>query len=124
MIQIGMGFPKTWTVMIPLRLLLGVLEAGFFPGCVYLLSMLSPPCSVCVPRLCPIRYLVCQIRCPEAIFCLLPDRIRGLGLCQYFGVRSHADGWPGRPRGLALDLHHAGSGKTVPWLQQHFPKLI
>lgn len=24
--------------MIPLRLILGVLEAGFFPGCVYLIS--------------------------------------------------------------------------------------
>jgi MFS family permease len=33
-----MGFPKTWTVLIPLRMLLGLLEAGFFPGCVYLLS--------------------------------------------------------------------------------------
>ena len=37
--QIGMGFPKRWTVMIPLRMLLGLLEAGFFPGCVYLLSI-------------------------------------------------------------------------------------
>lgn len=33
-----MGFPDTWTVLIPLRMLLGLLEAGFFPGCVYLLS--------------------------------------------------------------------------------------
>lgn len=37
--QIGMGFPKTWETMIPLRMLLGLLEAGFFPGCVYLLSI-------------------------------------------------------------------------------------
>lgn len=37
-VMIGMGFPNSWTVMIPLRMLLGLLEAGFFPGCVYLLS--------------------------------------------------------------------------------------
>jgi hypothetical protein len=56
-VEIGFGFPKTWTEMIGepsllrslaryiatnpspgLRLILGVLEAGFFPGCVYLIS--------------------------------------------------------------------------------------
>lgn len=36
--QIGFGFPQNWVAMIPLRLILGVLEAGFFPGCVYLIS--------------------------------------------------------------------------------------
>jgi len=34
-----MGFPKKWEIMIPLRMLLGLFEAGFFPGCVYLLSI-------------------------------------------------------------------------------------
>ena len=28
----GFGFPKTWTPLIGLRLLLGIFEAGFFPG--------------------------------------------------------------------------------------------
>ncbi|KAK5210908.1 hypothetical protein LTR41_003520 [Exophiala xenobiotica] len=37
-LHIGFGFPNTWGPMIPLRLILGVLEAGFFPGCVYLIS--------------------------------------------------------------------------------------
>ncbi|OBT71317.1 hypothetical protein VF21_09122 [Pseudogymnoascus sp. 05NY08] len=36
--DICFGFPKTWVPLIPLRLLLGVFEAGFFPGCVYLIS--------------------------------------------------------------------------------------
>lgn len=31
-VQIGFGFPQTWTALLGLRLLLGVLEAGFFPG--------------------------------------------------------------------------------------------
>ncbi|OAA54557.1 Major facilitator superfamily domain, general substrate transporter [Niveomyces insectorum RCEF 264] len=37
-VMIGMGFIKSWTVMTGLRVILGVLESGFFPGCVYLLS--------------------------------------------------------------------------------------
>ncbi|KAK3321595.1 general substrate transporter [Apodospora peruviana] len=36
--MIGMGFVKNWTAMAGLRILLGILEAGFFPSCVYLLS--------------------------------------------------------------------------------------
>ena len=40
--MMGMGFVKTWTQLIPLRLLLGIWEAGFFPGCAYLLSCWYP----------------------------------------------------------------------------------
>ncbi|KAL2135157.1 hypothetical protein VTI74DRAFT_9588 [Chaetomium olivicolor] len=36
--MIGMGFVKKWDQMAGLRVILGVLEAGFFPSCVYLLS--------------------------------------------------------------------------------------
>ncbi|KJF61342.1 phthalate transporter [Coccidioides immitis RS] len=35
---IGLGFAKNWTTVVGLRLVLGILEAGYFPGCVYLLS--------------------------------------------------------------------------------------
>ncbi|TKX20120.1 MFS transporter-like protein 139 [Elsinoe australis] len=41
-VMIGMGFVKKWDQLIPLRLLLGVFEAGFFPGCAYLLSCWYP----------------------------------------------------------------------------------
>ncbi|KAJ5468738.1 Major facilitator superfamily domaingeneral substrate transporter [Penicillium sp. IBT 31633x] len=37
-IMIGMGFVKDWKQMVGARILLGALEAGYFPGCVYLLS--------------------------------------------------------------------------------------
>jgi MFS family permease len=37
-IMIGMGFLKNWQSMAALRVVLGILEAGFFPGSVYLLS--------------------------------------------------------------------------------------
>ncbi|KAL8988717.1 MAG: hypothetical protein Q9177_002254 [Variospora cf. flavescens] len=36
--MIGFGFVKDWTALVGLRALLGVLESGFFPGVVYLLS--------------------------------------------------------------------------------------
>lgn len=36
--MIGMGFAQTYQALAGLRVLLGVLEAGFFPSCVYLLS--------------------------------------------------------------------------------------
>ena len=35
---IGFGFAQSWTTLVALRLILGILEAGYFPGCVYLLS--------------------------------------------------------------------------------------
>jgi len=37
-VMIGMGFVKDWESLAALRVVLGILEAGFFPGCVYLLS--------------------------------------------------------------------------------------
>ncbi|KAK3486664.1 major facilitator superfamily domain-containing protein [Neurospora hispaniola] len=37
-VMIGMGFVKSWEQLAALRVVLGVLEAGFFPSCVYLLS--------------------------------------------------------------------------------------
>lgn len=40
-----MGFSKNWGQMVGLRVLLGVLEAGYFPGCVYLLSCWYPRCK-------------------------------------------------------------------------------
>jgi MFS family permease len=40
--MIGFGFVNDWTVMLGLRVILGVLEAGFFPGCAYLLSTWYP----------------------------------------------------------------------------------
>jgi len=37
-VMIGMGFADSYGTMSALRVILGVLEAGFFPSCVYLLS--------------------------------------------------------------------------------------
>jgi len=37
-VMIGMGFADSYGTMAALRVVLGLLEAGFFPSCVYLLS--------------------------------------------------------------------------------------
>jgi sugar phosphate permease len=43
---LGMGFVKVWSQLIPLRLLLGVFEAGCFPGCAYLVCLNTfPTCN-------------------------------------------------------------------------------
>ncbi|KAE8454444.1 hypothetical protein EG329_000066 [Mollisiaceae sp. DMI_Dod_QoI] len=40
--MIGFGFVKNWQTMAVLRVILGGLEAGFYPGCIYLLSTWYP----------------------------------------------------------------------------------
>jgi MFS family permease len=40
--MIGFGFVPDWETILGLRIILGVLEAGFFPGCAYLLSTWYP----------------------------------------------------------------------------------
>ncbi|KAH7398869.1 major facilitator superfamily domain-containing protein [Phaeosphaeria sp. MPI-PUGE-AT-0046c] len=38
LVIVGFGFTNNWRGLIPLRLVLGLLESGYFPGCLYLLS--------------------------------------------------------------------------------------
>lgn len=49
--MIGMGFMTNWEQMVGLRLVLGILEAGFFPSCVYLLSTWYTRCEFPTPPL-------------------------------------------------------------------------
>lgn len=42
---IGFGFTKNWAGLVPLRLVLGLLESGYFPGCLYLLSCWYTKCE-------------------------------------------------------------------------------
>jgi hypothetical protein len=52
----GTGFVKNWGQLVGLRVLLGVLEAGYFPGCVYLLSCWYTRCKVSCPTLERVNY--------------------------------------------------------------------
>ena len=36
--MIGMGFVKTWQQLAAMRAMLGLFEAGFFPGCIFLVQ--------------------------------------------------------------------------------------
>ena len=42
----GFGFVHDWVVLIPLRILLGILEAGLFPGVIYVLSLWYTRCML------------------------------------------------------------------------------
>jgi MFS family permease len=48
--MIGMAFVNDWETMAGMRVLLGVLEAGFFPSCVYLLSTWYTRCKSPLPK--------------------------------------------------------------------------
>lgn len=50
---IGFGFSKSWVILVVLRLILGVLEAGYFPGCVYLLSTWYTRCKITLTKPAP-----------------------------------------------------------------------
>lgn len=41
-VMMGFGFVQNWVALVPLRLVLGAIEGGFFPGCAYLLSCWYP----------------------------------------------------------------------------------
>lgn len=43
--MIGMGFVNSYSQLAGMRVLLGFLEAGFFPSCVYLLSTWYTRCK-------------------------------------------------------------------------------
>lgn len=38
-VTVGMGLTRTFHGLVACRFLLGLFEAGFFPGCAYLISM-------------------------------------------------------------------------------------
>jgi len=81
--MIGFGFCPDWSTMMGLRVILGVLEAGFFPGCAYLLSTWYP------------RY---DLQKRNAVFYLIGSMasafsgILAYGLMQMAGLRDLA-GW-------------------------------
>jgi len=45
-ITIGMGCTQSFAGLVVCRLLIGFFEAGFFPGCIYLISMCE---FICLP---------------------------------------------------------------------------
>ncbi|KAE9369927.1 MFS general substrate transporter [Stipitochalara longipes BDJ] len=81
--MIGFGFVQRWDQMLGLRVILGVFEAGYFPGCVYLLST---------------WYTRYELQKRNAVFFLIGSMANGLsgilayGLIQMGGL-GHLSGW-------------------------------
>ena len=50
-LTIGAGFSPNWETLLGVRLILGVLEAGFFPSCVYIISAWYTRCMCSSLRL-------------------------------------------------------------------------
>lgn len=88
-VMIGMGFVHNWRTLAGLRVILGIFEAGFFPGSVYLLSTWY------------IRYEV-----QKTIFCFLYDWVSCFCLCWHTSIWRHANGWHQGIPWLEMDLHH------------------
>ena len=105
--QKGFGFVKVWTQLLGLRLLLGLFEAGFFPGCVYLLSTWYSRCKQLVFS---IRAKAAKLtfgrRSAETLLCVLSHRKPGDCGLWYTGLWFHADERPEWLDWLALDFHY------------------
>jgi MFS family permease len=92
-VMIGMGFSDSYGTLAALRVVLGVLEAGFFPSCVYLLSTWCT-CTTASALLPQNADTFCRhsVRHRQAILMLLHSRQLGLGVRWYSGLRTNAIG--------------------------------
>jgi MFS family permease len=83
LVVLGMGYSRSWTTMIALRILLGVFESCFFPSAIFLVSM---------------WYIRREVAKRNAFFYLVGNSVGGFGgvlaygLMQMEGVQGHA-GW-------------------------------
>lgn len=100
---VGFGFSNNWTTLLALRLVLGCLEAGYFPGSVYLLSTWYTRCK-CVdvePEQWTRTHSIARRDC-FALLLVLPDRCHLFFFGRHPRIRAHADEWSSGNRGLAM----------------------
>ncbi|THX26171.1 retrograde regulation protein 2 [Aureobasidium pullulans] len=102
--MIGMAFVKTWTQLIPLRILLGIFEAGFFPGCAYLLSCWYP--RYMLQKRNAVFYLIGSLSSAfSGILAYGFSQMAGLGVGDGLGAHYGPDKLhPTRPRGIGPGL--------------------
>jgi hypothetical protein len=117
-VMIGMGFADSYGAMAGLRVLLGVLEAGFFPSCVYLLSTWCKDSIIFNNRRDTDHFFRYPVRHWKAVLVLLHLGQFGFCLCRYPCIWTDAaEGTRGSER-LALDLHHRRSAHLLPWYRR------
>lgn len=103
-VMVGMGFVKDWESLAALRIVLGILEAGFFPSCVYLLSTWYTRYDVGK------RYSVFYILGSLASACagILAYGVSfspGCSEVKLMNNLAHATEWSRRTYWMAMDLH-------------------
>lgn len=93
-VMVGFGFVKEWTTLLPLRLLLGIFEAGEFiiAPLQQTIRLHYSPRVLPGMRLPPF-YMVPALRTTEAERCVLLDRVHVVSILWYTGVRSNEDEW-------------------------------
>ena len=97
--MIAFGFVKTWVALIPLRLILGVFEAGFFPGCAYLLSCWYP------------RY---ELQKRNAVFYLIGSMASAFSGILAFGMSQLAGHGSGMPEWMGIHYGPTKEDPTIP----------
>lgn len=99
-----MSFVKTWTQLIPLRIILGIFEAGFFPGCAYLLSTWYP--RYMLQKRNAVFYLIGSLSSAfSGILAYGFSQMAGLGVGDGLGAHYGPDKLhPTRPKGIAPGL--------------------
>lgn len=117
-VMIGMGFAKDWQSLAALRVVLGILEAGFFPSCVYLMSTWYTRYDIGK------RYSVFYILGSLASACA---GILAYGLMQLNG-KEGLTGWrwyvftyvifSSQGTDKFQDLHHRGCSDLLPWYRR------
>lgn len=91
LVTVGQGLVKTWKAMLALRCILGILEAGYFSSCVYLVSTwyIRSSCFSQPPTAHGwIDSLVGEVAKRNAVFYLSATFLSGFGGILAYGVSS------------------------------------
>ncbi|KXS98642.1 hypothetical protein AC578_10042 [Pseudocercospora eumusae] len=90
---IASGFVKSWTHLLTLRIMLGVWEAGLFPGCMYLLQCWFP------------RYDLAKANAEFFLIGLIPAAMSGMnaaGVSKLEGLGAGPDWWGVHNKNIAF----------------------
>ena len=124
-VMIGQGFAPNYSALAGCRTMLGLFEAGFFPGCKLRVKHsssqasttandaileLTLTCNFYINRCLLDQLLVCPLRGPTKIGVVLPRLCDGRWLFLHPGVRPHPNGRSRRCSRMAVDLRMS----TVP----------
>lgn len=123
----GFGFVQSWVSLIPLRILLGGLEAGCFPSQYYLISSWYSRCMFPLLSLKLVTTDTWHRRSLQTYFSLLPHWRLGLRFGRRVGPWILKDGGSRWLQWMEMDLHHGRHPDMSRWarglhLYRGFPR--